>query len=373
MSLPSEYIIKEALRSIDDVIIYRAEHPIHELVNVYLPDEALSPEMAVSVKRRLYKSGRQMRNISLLNIPFITKTLEVSQNPNQPYIVTKLAKHDIEELISNGVTLPPKRVFAIISQVLQATVSLASNEWVLNYFYPRQIKLSDLHTGDISLTLIEGPEQQITVTKTVAALQNDKSQEDNDNSPPTAARPGEEKKDSQDKIDFTSTFQDSGGKQSRIKERNIYLLGNIAYQLLFGRKYQSAGKIAEADLNGLLGRWRKVLEKALSRDASRSYDTYQVMLKDVNKALNRNKRLAVASIPLWLILVLIGSFFAYQRYHQHKIMTSEAGQAIERFLNVVNKTSNKFPELERPRSPDSGPDDKTILKPFSKIEPVSEE
>ena len=381
MSLPNEYVIEDAIKSIDDVIVYRASHPIHGTVNAYLPDEALPPELATDIKRRLYKSGRQMRNISLLNIPFITKSLEVSQNPNEPYIVTKYAEHDLEELISNGVTLPAKRIFAILSQVLQSIVELASNDWVLSYLYPRQIKLSDLDASDVSLTLIEGAEQQITVTKTITAKVNDKpgvtilpkdeTEEDNNDNQTVSTQTSSITKTIGDKVTNTFTSDErSDIKKSRITKRNIYVLGNITYQLLFGRKYLPNSKIAEADIVSLSGRWRGILEKAINRDTDHGYDIYKTMLRDVDKALNRNKRLAAYSIPLWVILVIIGSYFGYQRYHQHKIMTSPAGQAIESFLNVVNKTSDEFPEPEKPKLSESKPDDKTILKPFNKIETI---
>ncbi|MHC4483052.1 MAG: hypothetical protein ACYSW4_05850 [Planctomycetota bacterium] len=160
MSLPSEYVIEDAVRSIDDVIVYRANHPIHGKVNVYQPDDALPPDLARVVKKHLYQKGLQMRNLSLLNVPFTAKALEVSQNPNEPYVVTKYVKYSLEELISNGVTIKPKRMFAILSQVLDTTVNLAANGWVIDHVHPRQVKLPELLTGDISFTVIEGAEQQ---------------------------------------------------------------------------------------------------------------------------------------------------------------------------------------------------------------------
>jgi hypothetical protein len=54
-------------------------------------------------------------------------------------------------------------------------------------------------------------------------------------------------------------------------------------------------------------------------------------------------------------------------------MTSEAGQAIESFLNIVNKADDEFPELEKPKLVNSEPDDKTILKPFNRIQTIPEE
>jgi hypothetical protein len=54
-------------------------------------------------------------------------------------------------------------------------------------------------------------------------------------------------------------------------------------------------------------------------------------------------------------------------------MTSEAGQAIESFLDIVNKTNDTFPELKKPEPASPRPDDQTILEPFEKIEPVDED
>ena len=372
MSLPAEYIMEDAVRSIDEVIVYRADHPIHGKVNIYLPDQALSAGLSGEVKKRLYQSGLQMRDISLLNVGLLTKALEVSQNPNEPYIVTKYSNHDIEELISNGVTLNPKRIFTILSQVLQAIISLESNDWVLDRLYPRQIKLSELHSGDISLTVIEGAEQRISVTKT----DDDEQENSNGSSMYPTQGSGEIRitksssldSETAENIDQTAIFRESNRvRQSKAKTKNIYLLGEIAYQLLFGRKYQSRSKTAMADIGTFAKRWRKILEKALGRTADKSYGSYESMLRDVKKALNRNRRAAVASIPFWLILVIIGSYFAYEQYHRHKIMTSEAGQAIEQFLEVINKTDDEFGELEKPKPKTSVLDDKTILEPFNQI------
>lgn len=103
-------------------------------------------------------------------------------------------------------------------------------------------------------------------------------------------------------------------KKLRTAQRNIYILGGITYQLLFGRKYQSSDKLSVANIRKLGRRWRKVLEKALSEDVARRYDTYENMLRDLRKASNRNKRLAIASVPFLILLAVIGSYFEYERY-----------------------------------------------------------
>lgn len=397
MSPTNECLIGEAIRSIDDVIVYRADHPIHGIVNVYLPDDALPPELAKSVKRRLYQNGLRMRSLSLLNLPLVTRALEVSQNPNEPYIVTKYLKHDLEEFISNGVTVKRKRMFGILSQVLEAIINLAANGWEIDRVHPRQIKLVELHAGDISLTVIEGMEQKTDMTETATAATDGElsdsitpqgdDKEDRAFAPtakitqridgtqvPTAAAPSHTAHD----IDRTVTLDESAQvkyaqKRLRTTQRNIHSLGNITYQLLFGRKYEPSDKVAAANIRELGRRWRKILDKALSQNLDYRYDTYEAMLRDVRKASSRNKRVAVASIPFLLLLVVIGSYFAYERYRKYKIMTSEAGQAIKSFLDIVNKTDDEFPELKRPEPPSPRPDDQTILEPFEKIEPVDED
>lgn len=400
MSLPSEYVIEDAVRSIDDVIVYRADHPIHGTVNVYLPDDTLPPALARAVKKRLYQNGLQMRNISLLDVPLATKALEVSQNPNEPYIVTKHTKHDLESLISNGVTIKPKRTFAILSQVLEAIINLSATGWVMDRVHTRQVKLSQLLTGDISFTVIEGAEQQIDVIKTTPAAKDepddadttvtpqpdaqeqrasaatlritqriDETQEPEDIRPAAAAPPSPDHTASSDENVNSKDAQ----KQSRMRQRNIYLLGNITYQLLFGRKHVPTDKAAAANIRELARRWQKILEKALSQDIDYRYDTYEAVLKDLSSASNRNKRVALASIPFLLVLVLIGSYFAYRQYHRYKIMTSGAGQAIESFLEIVDQTDSEFPNLEKPEPPAAKPDEKTILRPFDKIDSVDED
>jgi hypothetical protein len=54
-------------------------------------------------------------------------------------------------------------------------------------------------------------------------------------------------------------------------------------------------------------------------------------------------------------------------------MTSEAGQAIESFLDIVNKTNDEVPELKKPEPAPPAPDEKTILKPFDKIKPLDKD
>ena len=61
-------------------------------------------------------------------------------------------------------------------------------------------------------------------------------------------------------------------------------------------------------------------------------------------------------------------YVSYEKYHRHKIMTSEAGQAIKNFLDIVNKTNSEIPELQKPQTPSPDQDDSKILKPFDEIE-----
>ena len=379
MPVPSEYVIEEAVRSIEDIIVYRAEHPIHGTVNIYLPDDTLTPEAVVAARQRLFYNGLQLRSLSMLDIPFVTKALEVSQNPNEPYIVTKYAKHDLEELVSNGVVIRPKRMFAILAQVLEAIVYLAGNDIVMDRIHPRQVKLADSDSGDISFTLIEHIERQIDTVKPAAPAISDEVSEaptkpaTETNKTTEAALQSSNKADAERTVTYAEDGVTKGSqKESRAIQRNIYLLGSVAYQLLFGRKYLSSDRVASVNIGKLAGRWRRVLTKALSGDVGLRYRKYESMLKDVNKALDRNKRVAVASIPFLVLLVIIGSYFAYQRYHRYKIMTSEAGQAIKNFLEIVNKTKDEVPELEKPKPASQLPDEKAILKPFDQIKPVDE-
>jgi hypothetical protein len=390
MSLPIEFLIENAVGSIGDVIVYRAEHPIHGTVSVYQLDDNLPSALVNEAKMRLYKTGLQVRNMSLQNPRFVTKALEVSQNPNEPYVVTEYRKYDIEELINNGVTLKPKRVFLILSQVLEAITNLTSNNWPIDRIHARQIKLSQLHTGNISFSVIEKLEDSISTGKIgddsmADGQKNALSPED-----PTRTVAVTEKKDvkqePQEKthfneehadVDSTSTLDkntssENALKESRTVQRNVNLLGNLAYQLLFGRKYVSSDKLSVANIRELGRRWRKVLEGALSEDAAGRYETYEKMLSDIRKASNRNKRLAIASVPFLIVLAVIAGYFSYERYREHKIMTSEAGQAIKNFLDIVNETKDVFPELTTPEAEKNKPDEQAILRSFENIKPVDE-
>ncbi len=395
MPLPSEYVMSDAVRSINEVIVYRANHPIHDTVNVYLPDDTLPPELDREVRRRLYQIGLQMRNIALLNIPLAVKALEVSQNPNEPYVVTEYTKHDLEEFVSNGVIIKPKRMFAILSQILEAVIDLAENGWSIGRIHPRQIKLSEQSSSRISFSVIEAPTQLIDQAGPAAAVESDEVSDtvevqagaQDDATLPVMDKPtqptGKPQKPVK-KIPVPQTKTDTertatlgtdaiSAQKRRTIQRNIHILGSVAYQLLFGRKYQAGDKAAETNIGKLAGKWRKILEKALTQSTKDSYEEYETMLQDVGKALNRNKRIAVSSIPFWLVLVVIGSYFAYSEYHQYRIMNSEAGQAIESFLEIVNKTNDEVPELKKPKPPDPVPDEQSILRPFEKITPVDED
>ena len=96
------------------------------------------------------------------------------------------------------------------------------------------------------------------------------------------------------------------------------------------------------------------------------------MLQDVRKSTSRNRRLAVASTPFLLLLVVIAGYLGYEKYREHKIMTSDTGQAIESFLEIITETQDEIPELNRPEPQSPKPDDETILRPFNKIEVADE-
>jgi hypothetical protein len=392
MSLPSEYVIENAIGSIGDIIIYRAEHPIHGTVSVYQLDDNLPAGFVEEAKKRLYQSGLRMRDMSLINLRFVTKTLEVSQNPNEPYVVTKYAKYDLEELINNGVTLKPKRVFLILSQMLEAIVNMAANGRLIDRVNARQIKLSQLHTGNINFSVIEEIEEGIGAGRVgVNSVGGEPTNPDENamsSAYPTRTVPITEKADEKQTLkekahaehpdpDATSTLDknipvEGVRNELRTAQRNIYILGNIAFQLLFGRKYLSSDKLSVANIRELGRRWRKVLEGALSEDVAGRYETYEKMLSDIRKASNRNKRVAIASVPFLIVLAVIAGYFSYERYREHKIMTSEAGQAIKNFLDIVNETKDEFPELTKPEAEPNKPDEQTILSSFDNIKPVDE-
>jgi hypothetical protein len=391
MSLPIEFLIENAVGSIGDVIVYRAEHPIHGTVNVYQLDDNLPSGFVEEAKKRLYQSGLRMQEMSLLNLRFVTKTLEISQNPNEPYVVTEYRKYDIEELINNGVTLKPKRVFLILSQVIEAITNLTANNWSIDRVHARQIKLSQLYTGNISFSVIEKLEDTISTGRIGTDSRADEqkntlSPEDPTRTVAVTEKIGDKQKP-QEKTHFnekhtdigaTSTFDkntsaENALKESRTVQRNINILGNLAFQLLFGRKYVSSDKVSTGNIRELGRRWRKVLEGSLSEDAAGRYDTYEKMLSDIRKASNRNKRVAIASVPFLIVLAVIAGYFSYERYREHKIMTSEAGQAIKIFLDIVNETRDEFPELTKPEVEPNKPDEQTILSSFDNIKPVDED
>ncbi len=374
MAIPNEYTIEEVVRKMDNMMVCRANHPIHGTVIIYMPDDTLPPETAVTIKRHLYQSGIQMRSISQLYLPFVTKTLEVSQNPNEPYIITEHSKYDLEKLINEEVRLKPKRIYQMFSQVLQAIESLLENGWKTDCLNPYQIKLSDIHEGDVTITALLSTGLQPTVTGTIpiskegtlsdtATLKTEKDIEE------TQTLKNDITIDqSHSGIEPTLTLQQNdtlaGEKELRLVQRNIYILGGLAYQLLFGEKYYLSDSNAIVNIRKLSAKWRTVLDKALSPSIEDRYESYESMLRDIKRALSRNKRIATAIAPLIVLLLIAGGVFSYKQYHRYKIMTSEAGQAIKNFLDIVDKTESEFPE---PSSMSQEPNDDSILKPFDKI------
>ncbi|MHC4214980.1 MAG: hypothetical protein ACYSWP_16600 [Planctomycetota bacterium] len=384
MALPSEYTIEDAIKPIGNVVAHRANHPIHGKVNIYLPDYTLSRKLATAAAEKLYRDGLRLRELSIQNVPLIEKTLEVSQNPNEPYIVTASIEHDLEEYISNGLTIKAKNIFRILRQVLQAISNLGAVGWSVDRIHPAQIKLTQAQGTQISFSIIEGldysSESREIATDPASNASAEKIGKSQVQTVKIAKTPDETPtlqvsipppKEHKPNVDIDSG--ENKPTDSRTTRRNIYLLGTMCYQLLFARKYGAGDKIALENIASLPGRWRRVLNKTLSEEQENRYQDYGTMLNDVRKALNRNRTTAIASIPVWVILILIIGYQAYGRYHRHKIMTSEAGQAIESFLEIVNKTDDEFGPLEKPDSVRPEPNEQTILSPFDKIEPIPED
>ena len=389
MAIPDEYKIEEVVRKKDNMVVCRANHPIHGTVIIYMPDDTLPSETAATIKRHLYQSGIQMRSISQLYLPFVTRTLEVSQNPNEPYIITEYSKYNLEKLINEEVRLKPKRVYQMFSQVLQSIESLLENGWQTDRLNPYQIKLSNIHEGDVTFTTLPSTGFQTTATRTIpiskegrlsdtATLKTEKDSasvfpptqtlKDNTIEKNQTLRNGIIINQSRSGIEPTITLQQNGTladeKQLRLVQRNIYILGGLAYQLLFGKKYHLSDSNATVNIRKLSAKWRTVLNKALSPSLEDRYESYESMLRDIKRALSRNKRIAIAIAPLIVLLLIVGGLFGYRQYHRYKIMTSEAGQAIKNFLDIVDKTESKFPE---PSSVSQEPKDDSILKPFDEI------
>jgi len=389
MAVPDEYKFEEIIRKSDYLVIHRANHPIHGKVTIYMPDDTVPSDIAVTVKRYLYQNGIRMRSISQLQIPFITRTLEVSQNPNEPYIVTDYKKHDLQELINNRTTLKSKRVFQILAQTLQAIMSLAVEGWQTDHLQASQIRLSDIYQGSVAFTAFQGTTSQANIKNTAAdSVEKDQTEVVTIERKDEPGFAGAEDAKTQETIATgkeqrpakTPTVTESGSgstilpeKELRLIQRNIYILGDIAYRLLFGSEYRLSDNTAAVNIQKLSSRWRKIVNKALSPSLEERYESSEAMLSDINKALSRNKRIAIGVAPVFVLLLAVGVLFGYNQYSRHKIMTSEAGQAIENFLSIVNRTNSEFgPPLEPPSGP-AEPNDDAILKPFEGLTTLGEE
>lgn len=96
------------------------------------------------------------------------------------------------------------------------------------------------------------------------------------------------------------------------------------------------------------------------------------------KVLSRNKKVVIGLISLIILVAIIGLRFGYPKYLEYKrigkIKTSETGQAIESFLNIVDKTPGELNEPPKPSPAHANkPDDDTILKPFDEVTKLAEE
>lgn len=389
MAIPEEYVFEEITYKFDNLVIHRASHPIHGKVYIYMPDDNLPPETAVKVKRHLFQNGIRMRTISQLQLPFVTRTLEVSQNPNEPYIITEHTKYNLQALINEGTKVKCKRVFVIFSQILKAIISLSEEGWQTGHLDPFQIQLRDINEGGGTFTPLEstGSEANIqsaitdtveeTPTQTVTVKKTERKAATQKELPECEKEARRENEPQSPKLSSDKISQDRGTEQPdrdlRSTHRNIYILGDIAYRLLFGSEYRLSDNTAVVNIQKLGSRWRKILNKALSPNLEECYGSFESLLSDINKALTRNKRIAIGAAPIFVLLLGGGVLFGYNQYSRHKIMTSEAGQAIENFLRIVNKTSSESgPPLERPEGP-AEPNDDVILKPFDELTTLSEE
>jgi serine/threonine protein kinase len=390
MAIPDEYTIEEVIHKAGNVKVCQADHPIHERVIIYMPDDAVPSETVGTIKRYLYRSGIQMRSISQLSLPFVTRTIEVSQDPSEPYIVTEYTKYDLEELINSDIKLKPKRIYQIFSQVLEAVESLEENGWQIECLNPYQIKLSDIQQGNVTFTAIGSSGPGTNITKTVTTPTEGKptdtltvkAKKDLTSAPPENVTVAIDETETLENVAATegprqyieSTVTLSQGKdtinaekQLRLIQRNIYILGGIAYQLLFGEKFHLSDNTAAANIEKLGSKWRTVLDKSLSPNLEDRYESYEAMLCDIKRVLLRNKKIAIGVAPLMVLLLMGGMLLSYNMYHRRKIMTSEAGQAIKSFLSIVDKTESEFPEPYNPGAASREPNDNTILKPFDEI------
>ncbi|MHC4158557.1 MAG: hypothetical protein ACYSSO_05700 [Planctomycetota bacterium] len=381
MAIPDEYKIEEVVRKKDNMMVCRANHPIHGTVIIYMPDDTLPSETATTIKRHLYQSGIQMRSISQLYLPLVTRTLEVSQNPNEPYIITEYSKYDLEKLINDDIRLKPKRIYQIFSKVLQAIMSLLENGWQTDCLDPCQIELSTIHEGDVTFTALPSTGFQ-TATRTIHISKEGRLSDtatlttEKDSAsvfPPTQTRKDDATINrSRSGIEPTITLPQNGTlageKELSLVQRNIYILGGLAYQLLFGEKYHLSDSNAIVNIRKLSAKWRSVLYKALRPSLEDRYESYESMLRDIKRALSKNKRIAIAITPLIVLLLIVGGLFGHRRYRRYQIMTSEAGQAIKSFLDIVDKTESEFPE---PSTVFKEPNDDFILKPFDEFDEVA--
>ena len=392
MAIPDEYRIDELVHKTDNVNVYQAHHPIHGTVTIYTPDEALSTELANTVRERLYQGGIRMQAVSQLGLPFVTRSLEISQNPNEPYIVTEYTKNNLQELIDDGVTLKPKRVFHILSQVLRAIMALVEHGWQMDRLNAHQIRLDDIQQGDATFTPVGTGGFQTITNGTMPLPSRDRLtntltlKTEKDSVAPLQLTQGIDR----GLIEKTQTLKSSTAadglpsgieptetlartdtksenhKTTRQIQKNIYTLGDIACQLLFATKYHRSDKAIAVDIRKLSSKWRTILDRALSPNIDVRYDSYEAMLRDASKALTRNKRIAIYLAPLILLGLIVGMYFGYKDYARRreieKIMSSEPGQAIKTYLSEIDKGGDEFPELQEPSSSQNR--DNAILSPF---------
>ena len=155
MILPDEYKLGDNVKESGNLQIYRATHPIHNQVRVYLPKSDLPNETRDIIYRELYSTGLLLQEVTLMNIPYVAKTLDISRNPEKPYIVTEDLEYDLQDAIDNRIGFKPTRVFSILSQILECFDCLLSNGFFVHKITPNQILIPSYSKGDVKITFTE--------------------------------------------------------------------------------------------------------------------------------------------------------------------------------------------------------------------------
>jgi hypothetical protein len=368
MALPANYTVEAAVGNLGKIAIYRASHPIHGTVAVYKPAEQLRHEQLTQVRQLLYQHSLWLRDISERDISGIAKALEVSQNPDDPYIVTAWWENDLATFLDTAPKLKRSAATKLFAGICKAVSIAEVNGFSLGQLQASSIKLEGVNPVLLTVGVLSDLASSSRGTLSIASQPGM-----TDGSVTQTLKTGISKDKPGSTQAPTVTIREGGTvtlpnhqETTEVVHMNLYTLGTILYQLLFREKYYSADARVAGRIKGLPKRWRVITSRLINMSGESYYSSYDTLLLDVRKALARNKRVVLGFTPVFVLLLVLMAWWGHNWYSNYQIRTSNAAEALKQFMNLA-ASSTSLPEVPRVRDVNVIDNDAQILKTFEGI------